>query len=599
MANMWMVRAGRDAIYIEEFKRYGIVAIGFRGVGDLTNLSPEEIRQKVSDTYQEYTNSQIGVQSGQLTKFVHEFQIGDYVISYNRNKEVYLVGMIISDYYYSTELLDNNDNFKFSNFRDVEWLGEVKKFKLSENARKSLRSAITIFKINDDVQNQILTELNDNVDKIDWADFYMEFADRLLEFKDNRSLLIQKIQNVYSAIDFKLPSLESDENKNIIVPYDIDPFTVFALFNKQITNENRITIVNQIKKEFSINSSAPNDFFGIPLVNNMAATFYYFANNREEDDIDNLWAVFESAIQFSNDENSQNHENFIRNYNKVLLQKGIKWNITMALFWIRPNNFISLDAHNRNILSKEEICSDEFKNEIKSLNEPPLGDKYLKICKDFDLTIKESDKYLNFADFSHNAYFSDKSEIESKGTGIGDEDVETTHYWLYSPGEGAHKWNEFYNDGIMGIGWNEIGNLKEYSEKDNIKLKLQEIYNDSSSHKNDVHALWQFANEMQIGDIVFAKKGMGKIIGRGIVESNYEYNEEYDYNHIRKVNWTHKGNWPYEEGKLAMKTITDITNYNELVNTIEDLVNDGFEPPEPEFPEYTIEKLTLSKTLLI
>ena len=588
---MWMVRAGENGIYIDDFKKFDIISIGFIALGDLTDLNPEQIRQTVSEAYPDYNNMQIGMQSGQVIKFVHEFHIGDYVISYNSKEDIYLIGKITSAYYYSRELSNKNKNFKYSNFRNVEWLGEVKKFKLSENTRKSLRSALTISQINNDAKNEILNELNNSnkIVKVDWADFYSEFADKLLEFKDNRNLLIKKIQNVYSAIDMKLPSLERDEDNNIIVPYDIDPFTIFALFNKQITDENRITIINQIKNEFLINSPAPNDFYGIPLANNMSATFYFFANGRDEDDINNLWEVFESAIKFSNVESSQNRENFIKYYNRVLKQKGVKWNITMGLFWIRPNYYISLDAHNRNILSNEEICSNQFKNDIKSLNEPPAGDKYLKICKDFELVIKNSNKYLNFADFSHNAYCSDKLESESKRMGIGDENVETVHYWLYAPGEGAYKWDEFHDKGIMAIGWNETGNLKNYFKKDQIKSKLQEVYNDNSSHKNDVHALWQFANEIEIGDIVFAKKGMTEIIGRGIVESDYEYDNNNDYYHIRKVKWTHKGNWPYEEGKLAMKTITDITNYNELVNTIEETMGGKVELPEPIIPPYGYE----------
>ena len=68
-----------------------------------------------------------------------------------------------------------------------------------------------------------------------WVEFYMNFANILLQFKNNRSDLIEKIRKVYSNIDLKLPKLERD---NDIV--DIDPFTVFALFNKRITDDNRI-----------------------------------------------------------------------------------------------------------------------------------------------------------------------------------------------------------------------------------------------------------------------------------------------------------------------------------------------------------------------
>jgi len=32
-------------------------------------------------------------------------------------------------------------------------------------------------------------------------------------------------------------------------------------------------------------------------------------------------------------------------------------------------------------------------------------------------------------------------------------------YWLYSPGESASKWKEFYKEGIMAIGWDALGDL--------------------------------------------------------------------------------------------------------------------------------------------
>ena len=178
--------------------------------------------------------------------------------------------------------------------------------------------------------------------------------------------------------------------------------------------------------------------------------------------------------------------------------------------------------------------------------------------------------------------------------GIGDNDVKTVKYWVYAPGEGANMWDKFYDDDIMAIGWNEIGDLKNYLDKNEIKYKLQEIYNDESSHRNDVHALWQFANDIQIGDIIFAKRGMGEIIGVGIIDSDYEYNNDYGggFHHLRKINWIKKGNWSYG-GKLPLKTLTDITVYTETVNEIKGLIG-GDEiinnSQEDSFPEYTPEK---------
>ena len=55
---------------------------------------------------------------------------------------------------------------------------------------------------------------------------------------------------------------------------DIDPFTVFGLFNKGITNANRISILKGFKDEFGLESAIPESFDGIPVLNNLSATFY-------------------------------------------------------------------------------------------------------------------------------------------------------------------------------------------------------------------------------------------------------------------------------------------------------------------------------------
>ena len=131
--------------------------------------------------------------------------------------------------------------------------------------------------------------------QFDWIAFYEEFADKLLAYKDNRQELIEKIKQVYEVTGIKLPTLERNENgDNEIV--DIDPFTTFGLFNKGITNANRVKIITAIKDLFEVSSPVPTYFDGIPVLNNQMATFYWFGNGRGEHDIDNLWDVFDYAI---------------------------------------------------------------------------------------------------------------------------------------------------------------------------------------------------------------------------------------------------------------------------------------------------------------
>lgn len=162
-------------------------------------------------------------------------------------------------------------------------------------------------------------------------------------------------------------------------------------------------------------------------------------------------------------------------------------------------------------------------------------------------------------------------------------------YWMYAPGERSRLWDEFYSKGIMGIGWEELGDLKQYQTKEDMKAKMKLIYGEEYSYKNAGHATWQFANEMRIGDIVFAKNGLKKIVGRGIVASGYRFDEtRAEYCNVRSVKWTHKGEWASPE-QNSLKTLTNVTPYTEYYKSIEEIfvIDEDVEPPiDPEVPKY-------------
>lgn len=549
--------------------------------------------------------------------------------------------------------------------------------------------------------------------QFEWINFYSEFATKLLEFKNNRAELIADIQSAYSAINMKLPKLEREDS--II---DIDPFTVFGLFNKGITNANRIAILESFATVFNIKSKVPNNFDGIPVLNNLKATYYGFKDDRQAADIDNLWGLYESAINLAEKDDAANREIFTKWYDTVHDQLGIRWNITMGLYWIRPYEFINLDSINRRFIVDPDNMPVDFVNSVKKkLNKVPFASEYLAI-KDACLhALKDGNyEYKNYPELSYRSWIvskqvnQEKAEVKGKksskvaflrwfapliqalrdlgGSGtpaearakiieneqlsedeinqtrgknnvnkfenevafarnylvnagyidksvygiwtltaagksvdmtsemasdifknvlssspskqgkntdaLADEDVHTVRYWLYAPGEGSCMWDEFYTSGIMAIGWGEIGDLSTFDSKDAMKIKMREVIDESLSYKNAAHATWQFANEMKIGDIVFAKKGMHQIIGRGVVMSDYEYDDTRDdeYKNIRQVDWTHNGEWPHP-GQAVMKTLTDITSYTDYVEKLnslfEDETEEDAEDVEKTYPPYTKE----------
>lgn len=138
----------------------------------------------------------------------------------------------------------------------------------------------------------------------------------------------------------------------------------------------------------------------------------------------------------------------------------------------------------------------------------------------------------------------------------------------------------------MRLGWDLIGDISEFKSKEDLTKTLQGAYNkEDASFKNDSLALWQFVHEVHEGDIVYAKKGINTIIGRGVVEGDYYYDEALStYRHIRKVKWTHIGDWDYSIHKLVLKTLTDITKYPEFVNNLNDLVVGGKDTVEQTLP---------------
>ena len=186
---------------------------------------------------------------------------------------------------------------------------------------------------------------------------------------------------------------------------DIDPFTIFGLFNKGITDDNRKRILGEIAKQFNLKNKVPFSFEGIPLVNNLRSTFFNFAEERGENDINNLWEVFESAIRYADNPTQGNKLKIESTYNNVIKQKGIQWNITMGLYWIRPNTYINLDSKNREFIIKQKILPEQFIKEVNQFKNVPNGEQYIQLCDLLLEKIKDGQYgYRDFKELSFIAY---------------------------------------------------------------------------------------------------------------------------------------------------------------------------------------------------
>lgn len=419
-----------------------------------------------------------------------------------------------------------------------------------------------------------------NSGNFQWVPFYMELANKILEYKDDRSLLVKKIVRVYEISGVKLPKLSNDG-----VPSDIDPFTIFGHFNKGISHQNRVNLLKTFASEFDMSSDAPESFDGVPVFNNLNAAFTNFETDLDlrERNIQYIWQLMEAAINFADTSSSESRELFIEAYDKVINQYSTSWRISMALFWIRPLVYLNLDSRNRMYLRDSNHASVEVSRLINNLKEVPKGIEYLNlcsVCKDsFDSEIYPYSSFPELSLVAWNYSLEENNDHDYQGKlensdASADSDVSTIRYWLYAPGRNASMWEQFYRQGIMALGWHELGNYSNYPTKEDVRHKLQKLSDDTASHKNSVHAIWQFVHDVKPGDVVFVKRGRSEIIGRGVVKGEYAYDSSLGhYPNVRKVEWTDYGSWQTKT-KFALKTLTDITDYPDFIDEFIGLFED-------------------------
>lgn len=408
--------------------------------------------------------------------------------------------------------------------------------------------------------------------RFDWVDFYHELAEKLLRYKNNRKTLIDKVNAIYTETGLKLPNLDEDGAFD-----DIDPFTFFGLFNKQLTRENRLKIISAVAKLFGVSAPFPTSFDGIPLLNNMNATFYLFKSEREKDDIDKLWVFFELALEYAKNPSKGKRDRISELFDRFVNTKcnGVS-KITMGLFWIAPDVFLNLDSRNRRFITESSAFPSDLVKQLSKIKNKSSA----AVCFAF---MDKIGKWLQ----SGAVQLKDFKELSAAAFDYDPDDVRP-RYWLFAPGAGAEIWDECYEKGIMPVDWDKIGDFRQYGSKSAIKEAMQEAYDPNQSFSQACHIVWQFVNDVQPGDVVFAKKGVHKIFGYGIVKEGYSFNPaRKQYQNIRYVDWKSKGEWDYP-GYAPTKTLTDLTPYTEIVYELKERIID-ITPHQKFLPPYTRE----------
>jgi restriction system protein len=140
--NAWLIRAGRGAVYLEDFISKNFVALGWCELGDLSHCSSKaEIMEIAEREMAGYRLGQIRSAVSQTARFLYEVQPGDRVATYDTASRTFHLGTIEGK---ATFIQDPDYDFAYQ--RSVKWeTATVSRDKLSVSAKNTLGAIQTLF----------------------------------------------------------------------------------------------------------------------------------------------------------------------------------------------------------------------------------------------------------------------------------------------------------------------------------------------------------------------------------------------------------------------------------------------------------------------
>ena len=143
----WMVRAGRDAIFAEQFEEKELVAIGSDVDTDISKIKgKDELKQMLRDKSPDASPVQIGIYASQLWRFAKEIKQGDYLLTYLPASRVYLFGQVSGDYQFDPQAISPDEGAYYHTRKVTDWK-RIDRDQLSQAARNTLGAISALFEV--------------------------------------------------------------------------------------------------------------------------------------------------------------------------------------------------------------------------------------------------------------------------------------------------------------------------------------------------------------------------------------------------------------------------------------------------------------------
>ena len=202
MKRWWMVRAGDENELIPIWRNKGIASIGWPELGDPTKFnSKEELLVEANTIYDESKPNSRKSWVNQVWRFSQDIKKGDRIITYFKETREYLVGTVVEEYFYSEEI----GNPYYPNNIKVEWEDNfVERDKLSQSAKNSLGSTLTIFRAD---------EWGNEIEKL-LADPYIELEPEKEE--EESEIVKDLVSRAFVMVQDKIDELDPWEMQDLV-----------------------------------------------------------------------------------------------------------------------------------------------------------------------------------------------------------------------------------------------------------------------------------------------------------------------------------------------------------------------------------------------
>jgi restriction system protein len=143
----------------------------------------------------------VGQQVGQISRFLHELQIGDYVLTQSVNSDHIHYGIVESDYYYQP---NQNDACPFFHRRKVKWIAEIARDTFSVPFQNTIRSSLTVFYVSQSINFYTVIgkpELAPQKTKVFENNYHMAILEKLMELDAKEFELL--ITHLLAALGFE------------------------------------------------------------------------------------------------------------------------------------------------------------------------------------------------------------------------------------------------------------------------------------------------------------------------------------------------------------------------------------------------------------